>query len=194
MRCVPGVFCFVVIVTAGAVGQDSQQPKPEDKDVQAAKLVAEDKRWQDLDALRRGIKDRVLKVLAKTPALGDQQVASAVYLALLGPEGLRELGETIMMRTQYAMHKLDLIKGVKAPMFKSPHFKEFTVNFDKTGKRAQRIHQTLLKQYGIHGGKNISKDFPELGQTALYCVTEVHSKDNIDQLAQGLRAILKDKR
>jgi len=121
-------------------------------------------------------------------------VASAVYLALLGPQGLRELGETIMMRTQYAMHKLDLIKGVKAPMFKSPHFKEFTINFDKIGKRAQRIHKTLLKQYGIHGGKNISKDFPELGQTALYCVTEVHSKDNIDQLAQGLRAILKDKR
>jgi len=121
-------------------------------------------------------------------------VASASYLALLGPEGLRELGQTIMIRTQYAMRKLNLIEGVKAPLFKSPHFKEFTVNFDKTGKRAQRIHQTLLKQFGIHGGKNISKEFPELGRTALYCVTEVHSKDNIDQLARGLRAILKGKR
>ena len=121
-------------------------------------------------------------------------VASAIYLALIGPSGLKELGETIMTRTQYAMHKLNLVEGVKAPLFKSPHFKEFTVNFDKTGKRAQRIHQTLLKLHGIHGGKNISREFPELGQTALYCVTEIHSKDNIDQLARGLRAILKDER
>ncbi len=121
-------------------------------------------------------------------------VASAAYLALLGPEGLRRLGETIMIRTSYAMSKLNLIEGVKAPLFKSHHFKEFAVNFDKTGKRVQNIHKTLLKKYGIHGGKNISKEFPELGQTALYCVTEVHSKDNIDQLARDLRIILKDER
>lgn len=121
-------------------------------------------------------------------------VASASYLALLGSEGLRELGQTIMIRTQYAMRKLDLIAGVKAPLFKSPHFKEFTVNFDKTGKSVQRIHQALLKQSGIHGGRNISKEFPQLGQTALCCVTEVHSKDNIDQLVRALRAILKSER
>jgi len=121
-------------------------------------------------------------------------VASAAYLALLGPEGLRELGETVMIRTQYAVSKLNLIEGVKTPLFKSQHFKEFTVNFDKTRKRAQRIHQTLLKEYGIHGGKSISKEFPELGQTALYCVTEVHSKDDIDQLARGLKAILEEER
>jgi len=121
-------------------------------------------------------------------------VASAVYLALLGPQGLKELGETIMMRTQYAMHKLNLIKGVKTPLFQSPHFKEFTVNFDKTGKKAQSIHKTLLKKYGIHGGRNISKEFPELGQTALYCVTEAHSRQDIDQLVQGLRNVLKGKR
>jgi len=121
-------------------------------------------------------------------------VASAVYLALLGPEGLKELGETVMMRAQYAMHKLNLIKGAKTPLFQSPHFKEFTVNFDKTGKKAQSIHKTLLKKYGIHGGRNISKEFPELGQTALYCVTEAHSRYDIDQLVQGLKAVLKGKR
>jgi len=79
-------------------------------------------------------------------------------------------------------------------LFQSPHFKEFTVNFDKTGKKAQSIHRTLLKKYGIHGGKSISKEFPELGQTALYCVTEAHSRHDIDQLMQSLRAALKGKR
>ncbi len=121
-------------------------------------------------------------------------VASAAYLALLGPEGLKEMGETAMMRTKYAMHKLDQIQGVRAPLFKAPHFKEFTVNFDKTGKRLRSIHQALLKQHRIHGGKDVSKEFPELGQTALYCVTEAHSKDDVDKLALGLREILTKKR
>jgi len=121
-------------------------------------------------------------------------VASAVYLALLGPEGLRELDESVMMRAEYAMRKLSTIQGIKAPLFKSPHFKEFTVNFDKTGKRVHTIHQTLLRRHGIHGGKNVSKEFPELGQTALYCVSEVHSKKDVDLLTQGLGDILRRKR
>jgi len=121
-------------------------------------------------------------------------VASTAYLALLGPQGLRELGETIMMKTQYTMQKLAKIKGVKTPRFNAPHFKEFTVNFDKTGKTVRTLHQTLLKQYGVHGGKDLSKEFPELGQTALYCVTEVHSKSDIDRLAQALGKVLRRKR
>jgi len=121
-------------------------------------------------------------------------VASASYLALLGPRGLRELGEIIMTKTQYAMQELARIKGVKVPLFKSPHFKEFTVNFDETGKTTRVLRQALLKQHGIQGGKDISKEFPELGQTALYCVTEVHSKVAIDQLAQALKKVLRRKR
>ena len=48
----------------------------------AAKV--EDKHWQDLDAPQRGIKDRVVTILTKAPALSDQQVASAVYLLTVG--------------------------------------------------------------------------------------------------------------
>jgi glycine dehydrogenase subunit 1 len=121
-------------------------------------------------------------------------VASAAYLALLGPEGLRELGKSVIMRAEHAMQKLSKIQGVKAPLFKSPHFKEFTVNFDKTGRQVHSIHKSLLEQRGIHGGKDVSKEFPELGQTALYCVTEVHSKKDVDLLAQGLGEVLKRKR
>jgi WD domain, G-beta repeat len=43
-------------------------------------VKTEDKQWQDLELPRRGIKDRVVKVLANTPALSDQQVVLAVYL------------------------------------------------------------------------------------------------------------------
>lgn len=116
-------------------------------------------------------------------------VASAVYMALLGPEGFRELGETITYKANYAMRLLSEIRGVKAPVFDSAHFKEFTVNFDGAGLSVKEVHEKLLK-HQIHGGKDVSKEFPELGQTALYCVTEIHSKDEIDRLANALEEIL----
>lgn len=116
-------------------------------------------------------------------------VASAVYMALLGPKGLQELGETLMFKANYAISLLSKIDGVKAPVFNSPHFKEFTVNFDGAGLKASDMHKTLLKK-GVHGGKNVSKEFPELGETALYCVTEIHSKEEIELLAEKLTEIL----
>jgi glycine dehydrogenase subunit 1 len=116
-------------------------------------------------------------------------VASAVYMALLGPEGFRQLGETIMYKSNYAMQLLSNIQGVVTPVFKSAHFKEFTVNFDKTGLTAEEVNKKLL-QHQVHGGKDISKELPELGQTALYCVTEIHSKKEIEKLRDTLEEVL----
>jgi len=116
-------------------------------------------------------------------------VASAVYMALLGPEGLRELGETVMTKANYAMRLLSKTSHVRAPVFDSSHYQEFTVNFDNTGKTVKEINEQLLNRQ-IHGGKDISKEFPELGQTALYCVTEVHSEEEINKLANALDEIV----
>jgi glycine dehydrogenase subunit 1 len=110
-------------------------------------------------------------------------------MALLGPQGLRDLGETIMYRANYAMRLLSRIKGVKVPIFKSTHFKEFTVNFDGVGLSVKEVNERLLKM-GVHGGKDISKDFPEFGETSLYCVTEIHSKADIELLAESLEKIV----
>ena len=48
-----------------------------------------------------------------------------------------------------------------------------------------RIVQILLKKR-IFGGKDISVEFPELGNCAVYCVTEIHTKEDIDRLAMAL--------
>ena len=117
-------------------------------------------------------------------------VASTVYMALLGPQGFLELGETIMYRANYAMHLLSKIEGIKVPVFKSVHFKEFTVNFDGAGLSVKEVNERLLKM-GVHGGRDISMEFPELGQTALYCVAEIHSKEDIELLAKSLERIVK---
>ena len=64
---------------------------------------------------------------------------------------------------------------MKAPVFEAAHFKEFVVNFDATGKTRGRNQQSAAGAE-IFGGHDLSGDFPELGQSALYCVTEAHSK------------------
>ena len=116
-------------------------------------------------------------------------ITAGVYLVLLGPQGMVELGEGIMTRARYAMLEIDKISGVKAPVFASPHFKEFVVNFDGTGQTVAEINQALLER-GIFGGKDLSREFPELGQSALYCVTEVHTKADLDMLAAALREVV----
>jgi glycine dehydrogenase subunit 1 len=47
-----------------------------------------------------------------------------------------------------------------------------------------------LREHGIFGGKDLSRELPELGRAALYCVTEVHTKDDVDRLAGALEEVL----
>ncbi len=117
-------------------------------------------------------------------------ITAGVYLALMGPKGMQELGTTIMQRSQYAMKKLSEIKGIKAPSFDSSHFKEFVVDFKAAGKTVEEINASL-RERRIFGGKDLSLEFLELGNCALYCVTEVHTKEDIDKLVQALTEILK---
>ena len=117
-------------------------------------------------------------------------ITAAVYLSLVGPRGIQELGQTIMQKSQYAMKKLSEIEGIKAPLFESYHFKEFVVDFNATGMSVDELNKSLLKK-GIFGGKDLSKDFPEIGNCALYCVTEINTKDDIDRLVQSVKESLK---
>ena len=116
-------------------------------------------------------------------------IAAAAYMALLGPEGFRELGEVIVQRAHYCASMLDDIEGVQvAP--KSGFFKEFVVRLDDTGKRVSDINKALLA-HDIFGGLDLSESFPELGQSALYCVTELHNESDLNRLADVLREVCK---
>ena len=44
-----------------------------------------------------------------------------------------------------------------------------------------------MQATNIFGGKDLSTDFPELGQSALYCVTEVHNREDIDALGSAMK-------
>ena len=113
-------------------------------------------------------------------------IAAGVYLSLMGPQGMRELSETIMKKAKYAQKKIGELPGVRAPVFNSFHFKEFTVNFQY--KTLKDVNSALQAQ-AIEAGIPLS-DYFELGETALYCVTELHTKDDIDLLVSTLKEAL----
>jgi glycine dehydrogenase subunit 1 len=116
-------------------------------------------------------------------------ITAGVYLALMGPQGMVEIGEGIMARARYAMMQLDRLDGVTAPVYRSPHFQEFAVNLDGTGQTVAEVNQALLAR-GIFGGKDLSLEFPALGQSALYCVTEAHTQEDIDRLVASLEEVI----
>jgi glycine dehydrogenase subunit 1 len=116
-------------------------------------------------------------------------ITAGVYLALMGPEGMRELGESMLARSHYAARRLARIPGVRAPRFRGPFFHEFVADFRQTGKSVAQIHRGLLRR-GIFGGKDLSKEFPDLQGCALYCVTEVHSQDDLDRLVDAIREVV----
>ncbi|MFC5591231.1 aminomethyl-transferring glycine dehydrogenase subunit GcvPA [Sporosarcina soli] len=116
-------------------------------------------------------------------------ITAGVYLSLLGPKGMLELGKTIMQKSQYAMDQLGNIPNVVASRFDSTNYKEFVVDFSRTGKSVQAINQYLLEN-GIFGGKDLSEEFPELGQSSLFCITEIHSKEDIDRLVHAIQQCL----
>lgn len=112
-------------------------------------------------------------------------ITAGVYLALMGPQGMADIGEGIMQRSYYAAQQFAAIDGIRAPYFASPFFREFLVNFDDTGKTVSQINATLLER-GIFGGKDLTSEFPEFGNSCLYCVTEVHTKEDIDRLVSAV--------
>ena len=115
-------------------------------------------------------------------------LASATYLSLLGKSGIRELSEHILAKTKYAINRFSSIDELEVPLFKAPHFKEFTIRF-KRGQ-AEDVLRKLL-EHKICGGKSLTLEFPELGESVLVCVTELHSKQQIDNYVDGLTGLLR---
>ena len=85
------------------------------------------------------------------------------------------------------MRRIGELPGVRAPVFNSFHFKEFTVNFKE--KTLKEIEDKLISN-GIQAGISLTKELPDLGETSLYCITEMHSKKDIDFLVSILKEAL----
>ncbi len=108
-------------------------------------------------------------------------VAAASYLSLLGKEGFRKLGETVIANSHFAAKRLSRIDGVFSPHFKGSYFKEFVVSYKRA--KAEVVYRRLAKE-GVLAGYPTHR---EVGfQSGLYCVTEVHTRDDIERLALAI--------
>jgi glycine dehydrogenase subunit 1 len=74
---------------------------------------------------------------------------------------------------------------VASPAFDSAFFREFAVDFAGTGRSVAEINAALLER-GIFGGKDLSAEFPGLGQSLLVCVSELHTRPDLDRLVDAL--------
>ncbi len=117
-------------------------------------------------------------------------ITAGVYLALMGPQGMRELGETMMARTRYAMGRLAAVPGVRVPFADQHHVKEFVVDLAESGRTVADVSAALVGR-GIFFGADVHRELPGLGAPALVCVTEIHTKADIDRLAVELEEVLR---
>ena len=105
-------------------------------------------------------------------------LAGLVYLSWLGPEGLREVGETCMALAGYAKERLGL-----PPLFSDrTTFKEFAV---RVGRPAQEAIVAARAQ-GVHPGYALGQDYPGMDDVLLVAVTEKRTPAEIDRLAEVL--------
>ena len=104
---------------------------------------------------------------------------ATIFLESLGREGMRELAYQNIQKANYALDRLCSIKGIRRK-FGGPVFNEFVLEFEGGYKK---IESHLLRN-GVVGGLALGPDYPGLEACALFCVTEVHGKDDIDRLAR----------
>ena len=110
-------------------------------------------------------------------------LACAIHLALLGPN-LKELAELNLQKAYYTRTALKKA-GLTIPHSKLSHYNEFVV----TVPNAKNVHAKLAKQ-GIIAGlplEELYPQHPELKDALLLCVTELNTKEEIDELVSSLR-------
>jgi len=110
---------------------------------------------------------------------------ATIFMESLGKQGLKELAWQNVQKAAYAAERLAAVPGVRIK-FSGPVFNEFVVELAKPWPAVD----AGLRGKGLIGGYGLEPAYPELKNSALVCVTEMKTKDQIDRLAQALREVL----
>ncbi len=105
-------------------------------------------------------------------------LAGLVYLTWLGPQGLREVGETCMALSAYAKERL-ASAGAELLFPEKATFKEFAV---RVGRNARDVIRDARAR-GVHPGYAIGRDYAGMDDVLLIAVTEKRTPAEIDRLA-----------
>jgi glycine dehydrogenase subunit 1 len=104
-----------------------------------------------------------------------------IHLSWLGPQGLREVGETCMALAEYAKERLG-DAGLALVFPEQTTFKEFAVRVGRSAQEAVRD----ARERGVHPGYALGRDYQGLDDALLVCVTEKRTREEIDRLAEVL--------
>ncbi|MCY3797812.1 MAG: aminomethyl-transferring glycine dehydrogenase subunit GcvPA [Chloroflexota bacterium] len=115
---------------------------------------------------------------------GLMALSASVYMALMGKNGLRKVGELNYHKAHYAANEISRLDGYNVDMSK-PFFNEFVVACPRP---IAEINEALLAQ-GIIGGYDLGQHYFHLENRMLLCVTEMNAKDEIDRLVEILGAV-----
>jgi len=120
---------------------------------------------------------------------GLMVAAATMHMALLGPEGLKNVALVSHDRTRALLEKLTAIPNVQRA-FTGPFFHEAAIRIDGDVDEVLRA----LRAQGILGGYAVYRDYPELSGAILFCVTETKTAGDLDRYAQQLERILSRRR
>jgi glycine dehydrogenase subunit 1 len=112
-------------------------------------------------------------------------LAASIYLSLLGKRGFVELATINLARAEYAKKALTAIPNVSLA-HQAPTFNEFVLELPRDA--AQFVD--FAAKEGIAAGVELGRFFSERSKQLLVTVTENNSIEQIDALAQLLRAFL----
>jgi glycine dehydrogenase subunit 1 len=110
-------------------------------------------------------------------------LAGLVHLTWLGPQGLREVGETCLALAGYAKKQLSAA-GIELVFPERTTFKEFAVRVGRPAKDAI----VAARERGVHPGYALGRDYPGLDDALLVAVTEKRTAADIDRLVEALTA------
>jgi glycine dehydrogenase subunit 1 len=100
-----------------------------------------------------------------------------IFMTIYGKVGLRELAKQNLAKTAYAVGQFS--KHAKLLFSGAPRFNEFVV---QTSEDPYAINARLLGHKTL-GGLPLNKFYPELGNAALWCCTEITTRTAIDTAA-----------
>ncbi len=111
-------------------------------------------------------------------------VGATIFLAALGKQGFRELGELCLRKAHYAFRQITALPGYSA-RFSNPFFDEFVITTPVSARQLQQH----FEQAGIIGGYPLSERYTGMENEVLFCVTETRTKEDIDRLVEVLSEV-----
>ena len=112
-------------------------------------------------------------------------LAATIYMETMGKKGLQEVAMQNAQKAAYAAKKISAVSGFSLP-FSAPKFNEFVV---RAPKNASGILEKLRVEKNIIGGLPLSWHYNDYPNDFLVCVTELNSKQQIDDLVDGLKQV-----